>query len=65
MPKLKTKKSLVKKVTVTKGKKVLMRHSRQNHFNAKQSGGFKRKKRRDVRMFKTDEMNVLKALHLK
>jgi large subunit ribosomal protein L35 len=62
MPKLKTKKSVSKKVTVTKSGKVLRRHNKQNHFNARETGKFKRKKRRDVRFFKTDEKNVKKAL---
>lgn len=62
MPKLKTKKSLIKKVKVTKNGKVLARHSGQNHYNTRETGNFKRKKRRDKRLFKTDEKNILKGL---
>ncbi len=62
MPKQKTRKSLVKKIKVTKNKKVLRRYTKQNHFNAKQTGELKRKKRRDQRLAKSDEKNVLKAI---
>ena len=62
MPKLKTRKSVIKKVKITKNKKVIRRYTKQNHFNSKQTGKFKRFKRSDQRLFKTDEKNVLKAL---
>jgi ribosomal protein L35 len=62
MPKIKTNKSLAKKVKVTKKKKVLMRATKQNHYNSKQTGSEKRRKRSDKRLFKTDEKNVLKAI---
>jgi large subunit ribosomal protein L35 len=62
MPKLKTKKSVSKKVTVTKSGKVLHRYTKQNHFNARETGKFKRKKRRDTRLFSTDEKNIKRAL---
>jgi ribosomal protein L35 len=62
MPKLKTKKSVVKKVKITKNKKVTRRYTKQNHYNSRQTGNFKRKKRGIKRLFKTDEKNVLKAL---
>ncbi len=61
MPKQKTKKALIKKIRVTKSKKVLRRYTKQNHYNSKQTGNLKRKKRKDVRLFKGDEKNVLKA----
>jgi len=60
MPKLKTKKSVIKKVKITKNKKVIRRYTKQNHYNSKQTGKFKRFKRGDQRLFKTDEKNVLK-----
>jgi ribosomal protein L35 len=60
--KQKTNKSLAKKVKVTKNGKVLTRHSGQNHYNTRETGNFKRKKRRDIRLFKTDEKNILKGL---
>jgi ribosomal protein L35 len=62
MPKLKTKKSVVKKVKISKGGKLLRRYSKQNHYNSKQTGKFKRKKRGDKAFFKGDEKNILKAL---
>ncbi len=63
MPKLKTRKSVIKKVRVTKNKKVIRRYTKQNHFNSKQTGKFKRFKRKDQRLFKSDEKNVLKAIN--
>jgi len=62
MPKMKTRKSVAKKVKLTGKKKVLRRYTKQNHYNSKQTGKFKRAKRSDQRLFKTDEENVLKAL---
>ncbi|OGI29245.1 MAG: hypothetical protein A2288_03085 [Candidatus Moranbacteria bacterium RIFOXYA12_FULL_44_15] len=62
MPKIKTFKALSKKVKVTKNKKVLRRKTKQNHFNSKETGEQGRKKRKDVRLFKADEKNVLNAL---
>jgi ribosomal protein L35 len=62
MPKMKTKKALVKKIKVTKKKKVFRRFTNQNHFNSKDTGKTGRNKRKDRRLFKTDEKNVLKAL---
>ncbi len=62
MPKLKTRKALVKKIKVTKNRKVLRRTTGQNHYNSKETGAVGRNKRKDVRLFKADEQNVLKAL---
>lgn len=62
MPKLKTRKSLVKKIKVTKNRKVLRRTTGQNHYNSKETGAVGRHKKGDLRLFKTDEANVLKAL---
>jgi ribosomal protein L35 len=62
MPKLKTKKALVKKIKITKGKKVLRRSTGQNHYNSKETGKVGRDKKSDVRLFRADEKNVLKAL---
>lgn len=64
MPKLKTPKALVKKVKITKNKKVLRRSTGQNHYNSKENGAVGRAKKRDKRLFKADEKNVLQALHL-
>jgi ribosomal protein L35 len=60
--KQKTKKSVIKKVKVTKNGKVIVRHSGQNHYNTRETGSFKRKKRRDIRLFRTDEKNIIKGL---
>lgn len=62
MPKIKTRKVLVKKVRVSKKKKVFRRSSGQNHFNSRDTGSETRAKRQDQRLSKTDEKNVLKAL---
>jgi len=62
MPKLKTNKSVVKKVRLTKKRKVMRRKTGQNHYNSKENGQEGRIKRNDVRLFKADEVNVLKAL---
>lgn len=62
MPKLKTPKALKKRVKITKGKKVIRRKTGQNHFNSKETGKKGREKKKDVRLFKADEKNVLKAL---
>lgn len=60
---MKTKKALSKKVKVTKNGKVLRRHTKQNHYNSKQAGNFKRKKRRDVSVLGADALNMKKALN--
>lgn len=62
MPKMKSKKSLIKKVKVTAQKKVLRRYTKQNHFNCKQTGSFKRKKRSDVEIVGQEAKNILKAI---
>ena len=62
MPKLKTKKALVKKIKLTKKNKVLRRKTGQNHYNSKETGKEGREKKGMVRLFKADEKNVLKRL---
>lgn len=62
MPKLKTKKSVIKKFKITKNRKVMRRKTGQNHYNSKETGAEGRRKKKDVRLFKADEQNVLKAL---
>lgn len=62
MPKMKTKKSLVKKVSVSKNGKITRRATGQNHFNAKETGKKTRSKRNDKGLFKTDAKNIAKAL---
>jgi len=62
MPKQKTRKALIKKIKITGTGKVLRRYTKQNHFNCKQTGNLKRKKRNDQRVSKTEEKNILKAI---
>jgi len=62
MPKLKTNKALIKRIKISKKKKVIRRATGQNHFNSKETGKKGRQKKSDVRLFKADEKNVLKAL---
>ena len=62
MPKLKTRKAVAKRVKVTAKKKVLRRSTGQNHYNSKETGAEGNSKRRDKRLFKTDEKNVLRGI---
>jgi ribosomal protein L35 len=62
MPKMKTNKSVAKKVKITKNKKVLRRTTGQNHYNSKETGDQGRAKKKDRRLFKADEKNVVAAL---
>jgi ribosomal protein L35 len=62
MPKMKTNKSVAKKVKISKNKKVLRRTTGQNHYNSKETGAEGRAKKKDRRMFKADEKNVVAAL---
>jgi len=45
--KLKTHKTISKRIKITKGGKLLKRHGGQDHFNSRDSGKITRKKRRD------------------
>ena len=53
MGKMKTKKSISKRFTVTKTGKVLKRVNGQGHFNSRETGNERRNKRRDLAMSKT------------
>jgi len=64
MPKLKTHKALAKRIKISKRKKVIRRTTGQNHYNSKETGKVGRNKKKDVRLFKADEKNVLKAMHI-
>lgn len=59
--KLKTRKSVVKRFKVTASGKLLHRPSYQGHFNAKQTGAARRKKRKLIPVAKT-ELKQLKRL---
>jgi ribosomal protein L35 len=56
--KQKTHKAFAKRVTITKNKKVLKRHSGQGHFNSSDSGKITRKKRRDNTLSKAHDKAV-------
>jgi ribosomal protein L35 len=60
--KLKTKKSVAKKVKVTGAKKLLKRGTGQNHYNSRDNGKATRAKRLDTGFTKTDSKNIMKAL---
>ncbi|HPN96552.1 MAG TPA: 50S ribosomal protein L35 [Candidatus Moranbacteria bacterium] len=62
MPKLKTNKALSKRIKITKRKKVTRRNTGQNHYNSKETGQKGRNKKGDIRLFRADEKNVLKAM---
>lgn len=62
MPKMKTNKSVAKKVKITKNGKVLRRATGQNHYNSKETGATGRAKKKDRRMFAKDEKNIVAAL---
>ncbi|MDD3498295.1 MAG: 50S ribosomal protein L35 [Candidatus Moranbacteria bacterium] len=63
MPKMKSKRSLMKKIRITGKKKVMRRYTKQNHFNSKQTGKFKRKKRLDRQIVGKEAANILKAIN--
>jgi len=50
MGKLKTQKSVVKRIRVTKTGKVMKKHAGQDHFNSRESGNTTRHKRRTTQL---------------
>jgi large subunit ribosomal protein L35 len=62
MPKMKTRKSVSKRVKITGRKKVMRRDTGQGHFNAREAGSVTRSKRNDCAVFKTDAENILRNL---
>lgn len=58
MPKLKTKQALIKRIKITKGKKILTRICGQDHFNARESGKITRKKRSLKKAHQVDLKNI-------
>lgn len=56
---MKTRKSISKRFKITKTKKILRRHTRQDHFNARDSGNKTRQKRGMVRVSGTDRKKIL------
>ncbi|OIO50777.1 MAG: 50S ribosomal protein L35 [Candidatus Portnoybacteria bacterium CG_4_8_14_3_um_filter_44_15] len=62
MPKLKTRKALLKRIKITSGKKIMNRLTHQNHLNAKESGNKTRRKRKNQKMSSVNNKFVKKVL---
>ncbi len=62
MPKLKTRKALLKRIKITGGKKILRRKVHQSHFNAKDSGSQTRNKRKTSSFLPVDRKIIKKVL---
>ena len=62
MPKLKTRKTISKRVRTTKKGKIKTRSAGQDHFNARASGKKTRNKRRDNTLGKANITNVKNAI---
>jgi ribosomal protein L35 len=60
--KLKTHKTVSKRVRITKTGKLMKLHGGQNHFNARDSGKITRKKRRDQQVAAVYVKNVMSLL---
>lgn len=58
MPKIKTHKATAKRITITKGNKLKRKSAGQDHFNAREDGATKRRKRRDKNISKKDIKNI-------
>ena len=58
MPKLKTRKSIAKRVKISKKGKVLKKKAGQDHFNARESGKVMRNKRRKKKMAEASSKNL-------
>jgi ribosomal protein L35 len=56
--KLKTHKTVSKRVKLTKRGKLLKRKGGQDHFNSRESGTVTRNKRRDLEVWKTFAKNI-------
>ena len=62
MPKLKTNKSIAKRIKITKTGKMIKRKGGQDHFNAKDPGKKTRNKRRDIKSAKSEHKAIRIAL---
>jgi ribosomal protein L35 len=60
--KLKTKKSVVKKIKVTSSGKLKTRSTGQNHYNSNKTGNQKRDKRKDNDVYGAVAKNINRAL---
>lgn len=58
MPKLKTRKSVAKRIKITKKNKVLKKTAGQGHFNAREGGKVTRNKRRPSHVSKANVRNI-------
>jgi len=62
MPKLKTRKALLKRIKITGKNNILRRKVHQSHFNAKDSGSQTRNKRKAIRFLPVDRKIIKKVL---
>ncbi len=62
MPKLKTHKSIAKRVKQTKTGKIIIRKGGQDHFNSRERGNTTTNKRRDITLSNTEKKNIRKLL---
>ena len=62
MPKLKTRKSLIKKIKVTGSGKLKTRATGQNHYNSRDTGSQTRAKRMNNNIYAAVAKNIKKAL---
>lgn len=62
MPKLKTRKSVVKKVKITGSGKLKTRATGQNHYNSRNSGDQTRAKRQDNTVYPAVAKNIKASL---
>ncbi|MEA3272544.1 MAG: 50S ribosomal protein L35 [Patescibacteria group bacterium] len=58
----KTKKAIQKRFSITKKGKVLKRHAGQDHFNSRDSGNIKRKKRKDHEISKSFQKTIKRLI---
>ena len=56
--KLKTRKTISKRIRVTKTGKVIKRKAGQDHFNSRESGNVTRNKRRDIKLTSAFNKNL-------
>lgn len=60
--KLKTRKTISKRIHITKKKKILRRQAGQDHFNARESGKTTKRKRRDRLITPSFEKNIRREI---
>ena len=58
MPKIKTHKATAKRIKKTGNKKIMRRKAGQDHFNSRETGTVRGRKRRDVSMSKSFEKTI-------